>query len=116
MRNSPVSIYRIGDFEFDPALGEIRRGDEVVSLRHKTCQLLSFLIEHQTGPVSKEDLITHIWEGAAVTDATIVGCVQELRKVLGDNAKEPIFIKTIAKRGYWFVASVKEITVQSRHP
>ena len=116
MQNVPVSIYRMNEVEFDPALGEIRRGGEVISLRHKTSQVLAFLIEHRAAPVSKEDLIAHVWEGAAITDATIVGCVQELRKILGDSANEPVYIKTIAKRGYWFVAPVEEIAIDSRHP
>jgi DNA-binding winged helix-turn-helix (wHTH) protein len=105
----------MSEVEFDPVLGEVRRGREAVTLRPKTSQLLAFLIERRANPVSKEDLIAHVWEGAAITDATIVGCVQELRKILGDNAKEPAYIKTIAKRGYWFVGPVQEITIDSRH-
>ena len=114
MKKFPANIYRMKGVEFDPGLGEVRRNGETVSLRHKTSQVLAFLIERRASPVSKEDLIEHVWEGAAVTDATIVGCVQELRKILGDNAKEPVFIKTFAKRGYWFVAPVEEVQIESR--
>jgi hypothetical protein len=77
-------------------------------MRQKAHRMLLCLIENRAAPVSKEALIRIVWEGAAISDDTLVNCVQEIRKALGDDARNPIFIRTMPKAGYWFIAPVEE--------
>jgi TolB-like protein/tetratricopeptide (TPR) repeat protein len=56
--------------------------------------------------VSKADLFAAVWPDVAVTDDALTTCIQELRRVLGDDAKRPQFIETRPRRGYQFVAAV----------
>src|SRR4051812_22657875 len=109
MTNSTRRIYRANGVEIDPDAGRIRRmdGDEVF-LRRKSNLLLACLIERRNAPVTKDELVQSVWAGAAVTDDTLVNCIQEIRKALGDEARSPTFIRTVPKTGYWFVASIEE--------
>src|SRR6185436_18301215 len=56
--------------------------------------------------VSKESLLQTIWGDRFVTDEVITTCIFELRKALGDDARNPRFIQTIPKRGYRLIAPV----------
>lgn len=105
-------LYRSGDTEIDTVRGIIRRNGEETFLRAKTQLLLQCLIDNRDSPpVSKEELLRQVWDSASVSDATIFGCIQELRKALGDDAREPAFIRTMAKKGYWFVAPVEMVQI-----
>ena len=92
-------VYRANGAEIDRDTGRIRREDGVESrLRNKSHRLLLHLIEHRTAPVSKDELVRIVWDGAAVSDDTLVNCVQEIRKALGDDARNPLFIRTIPRQ------------------
>ena len=54
--------------------------------------------------MSKDELFAQVWRGTVVSDDALVTCIQELRKALGDDAKNPRFIETRHRRGYRFVA------------
>ncbi|MGH9723052.1 MAG: winged helix-turn-helix domain-containing protein, partial [Bryobacteraceae bacterium] len=109
MKESRRRVYRANGIEIDADLGQIRKnGGGPTYLRRKAHRLLMCLIEHRSAPVPKEELVRLVWEGAAITDDTLVNCVQEIRKALGDDARSPVFIRTMPKTGYWFIAPVEE--------
>ena len=56
--------------------------------------------------MSKADLFAAVWPDVAVTDDALTTCIQELRRVLSDDAKRPRFIETRHRRGYRFIAAV----------
>ena len=64
------------------------------------------LVSHAGSPVSKGDLFASVWRDVAVTDDALTTCIQELRRVLSDDAKRPQFIETRHRRGYQFIAPV----------
>lgn len=102
-------VYRSLDVEIDPGCASVHRGGRDVELRAKAFLVLLYLVEQRHRVVSKEELFDRVWSGTAVTDAALIGCVQEIRKALGDPAKVPRFIKTLPKLGYRFVAAVEEV-------
>jgi tetratricopeptide (TPR) repeat protein/DNA-binding winged helix-turn-helix (wHTH) protein len=106
-------VYRIGHtFEVRTDLGCLRRIDgEEVSLRPKTFQILVYLVRNRHRLVTKDELTQHIWADTAVTDDAIVQCIVELRKALGDAAREPRYVRTLPKLGYRFLADVEDIPV-----
>ncbi|HEX9801459.1 MAG TPA: winged helix-turn-helix domain-containing protein [Thermoanaerobaculia bacterium] len=59
--------------------------------------------------VSRDELHESVWQDAFVTDDALNRCIQQLRKVLGDDAREPRFIETISKRGYRLIAAVERL-------
>src|SRR5204862_8102726 len=72
--------------------------------------VLKELLAHAGAPVSKEDLFASVWSGTAVSDDALTSCIQELRKALDDDAKQPRFIETRHRRGYRFAASLGDHT------
>src|SRR5215831_4539821 len=86
----------------------IRRGSQEHYLRPKAFQLLLFLMERRNRLVSKEELIEGIWGATAVTDDALVQVIREVRKALGDDPRQPQFIKTFPKMGYRFIGPVEE--------
>ncbi len=72
-------------------------------LRQKTVQVLLYLAQNRDRVVTKEELLGQIWGGAAVTEDSLVQCVTDIRKALGDSARDPRYVRTIPKVGYRFI-------------
>jgi tetratricopeptide (TPR) repeat protein/DNA-binding winged helix-turn-helix (wHTH) protein len=101
-------VYRFEGVEVDASKGSLRLNGEEVNIRQKSLRVLLHLIEQRDRLVTKEELIERAWEGFVVSDDALVQLVKELRERLGDNARQPRFIKTIPKVGYRFIAPVEE--------
>jgi tetratricopeptide (TPR) repeat protein/DNA-binding winged helix-turn-helix (wHTH) protein len=111
--------YRIRDanLEVIPRLSCLRQADGTdVYVRPKTFQTLLFLLEHRDRVVSKDDLARQVWPDVAVTDDTVVQCIVELRKLLGDDAKLARFIRTLPRNGYRFVGEVEVVEPDAAAP
>jgi tetratricopeptide (TPR) repeat protein/DNA-binding winged helix-turn-helix (wHTH) protein len=104
-------IYRFADLEVDAAQGCVKRSQNELHLRQQTFQVLLYLLERHERLVTKEELIAHIWKDTAVTNDALVQCIGEARKALGDDPRNPRFIKTIPKAGYRFISPVQTITL-----
>lgn len=100
-------VYRFADVEVDAARGCVRRGGEELHLRQQTFQVLLYLIERRERLVTKEELFEHIWQGAAVTDNALLQCIFDIRRTLGDDSRQPRFVKTVPKSGYRFIGEVE---------
>ena len=102
------TFYRCLDLEIDPIVPSLTRSGQPVELRAKALTLLLFLFDQRHRIVSKEEIFERVWPNTAVMDATLAGCIQEVRRALGDDAKDPRFIRTVPRLGYRFVAPVDE--------
>lgn len=91
-------------------------GGEEVRLTPKAAGVLKILISNAGSPVSKADLFSTLWPGVAVTDDALTTCIQELRRVLSDDARRPQFIETRHRRGYQFIAPVSREDPQAAVP
>lgn len=74
-------------------------------LEPQSSKLLFFLAQHANQIVSKQQLITHLWENSFVTDDALARCISRLRKSLEDDPKLPRLIETLPKRGYRLIAA-----------
>ncbi|KTF16659.1 hypothetical protein ATS75_04200 [Pseudoalteromonas sp. H105] len=72
-------------------------------------QVLLFLIQKSGQNVTKEQIIAHVWNGSIVNEEILSVAISKIRKSLGDNARQPTFIKTIPNVGYCLVAAVKPL-------
>src|SRR5436309_14380898 len=97
-----------GDFTLDESRRQVVRGDEPLRLSPKAFQLLSILIERSPQAIAKTDLQERLWPETFVTEGNLDGLVAELRQALGDDAKEPRFIRTLYGFGYSFAARTSE--------
>ncbi len=79
-------------------------------------QVLLFLMQHAGEEVSKSQIIEHVWKGSVVAEDILSVAVSKIRKVLGDNARNPTFIKTLPGVGYRLIAQVEVIDGQTQQP
>lgn len=97
---------RIGAWCVERSLNQLRRGAQIVRLEPKAIEVLTYLADRPGEVVSREELMAKVWPGVIVGDDAITHAVIKLRKALGDTAREPAYIETIAKRGYRLIAPV----------
>src|ERR1700730_19176635 len=108
--------YRFGPFLVDRTRYRVVRHDAVLDLTPKLLDLLLHLLDNAGALVTKEQLLDALWPAANVTDNALAQAVSELRQALGDDAGTPRFIKTVARRGYRFIAPVAEIDPAPEQP
>ena len=105
--------YRTQLIQIDAAKSCVRRMGVEHVLRYQTFHVLLYLLKHAGKLVSKDELIAEIWRDATVTDNALTQCIAEIRKALGDDSRNPIYIKTVSKLGYQFIAPVEAVTSDS---
>src|SRR4051812_2820926 len=103
---------RFGDFELDPGSATLFRSGRRVRIQPQPLRVLTILVEHAGEVVSREELHRAVWDQATFVefDQGLNYCVRQIRSALGDDASQPIFIETLKKRGYQFIASVERVT------
>lgn len=106
MERPPPKILRVGDWFVNPLAGEIARGDDRVRLEARTMRLLLCLAETPGEVVSIDTLLSNVWSGVVVTPDSVYQAVAALRRLLGDDAKQPAYIVTVPRLGYRLVAPV----------
>ena len=106
MEVSPGAMLRIGDWCVNPTSGQISRDGETAQLEVRTLRLLLCLAEHSGEVVSIDDLLKQVWSGVAVSPDSVYQAVASLRRQLGDDPKQPIYIATVPRLGYRMVAAV----------
>ena len=101
-------IYRFGLFEADPESGKLLRGGVRVKLQDQPFRVLCLLLERAGEVVPREQLRQALWPADTYVefDGSLNAALKRLRYALGDPAENPVFIETLPKRGYRFVAPV----------
>jgi len=101
-------VLEFGPFRLDAASRSITREGVNVNLTPKVFDTLLYLIEHRGRVLSKEELLTAIWEGRRVEEANLTQNISVLRRALGESADGVKYILTFPGRGYQFQAEVRE--------
>lgn len=95
-----------GRYRFEPATARLWADQREVRLTRKAAGVLGLLVGRAGEPVTKQELFASVWSNTVVSDDALTTCVQELRKALGDDAKQPRYIQTRHRYGYSFVAQL----------
>jgi DNA-binding winged helix-turn-helix (wHTH) protein/TolB-like protein/Flp pilus assembly protein TadD len=101
--------YEFGPFRLDAAEGQLLCAGREIPLTPKAFQLLQALVQNSGHVLDKDALIARVWADSFVEEKNLADNISILRKALGDDPKEPRYIKTVPRRGYRFVAEVREI-------
>src|SRR5215467_7936379 len=106
--NSSSSSIRFGTFELDLQTGELRHAGQKVKLQEQPFQVLATLLEHPGKIVTREELRNKLWPEDTFVDFdhSLNAAIKRLRDALGESADAPVFIETLARRGYRFIAPV----------
>jgi transcriptional activator of cad operon len=105
-------MLRIGDWCANPASGQISRDGESARVEVRTMRVLMCLAEHAGEVVSIDDLLNQVWSDVIVAPDSVYQAVASLRRVLGDDPKQPTYIETVTRLGYRMVAKVSPWTDQ----
>lgn len=102
-------FYDFEDFRLDFEENVLRCNDKPLAITPKAFQLLKILVENHGRIVDKEKLLSELWADCFVEEGNLAYTVRLLRKILNDDAQQPKFIETVPRRGYRFIAAIKEV-------
>ena len=100
-------LYEFGPFRLDPSERQLLRGNDTIPLTAKAFDVLHLLVRNGGRTVTKEEFMAEVWAGTVVEEANLTDNISTLRQTLGDDAREPTYIRTVPKRGYRFAAEVR---------
>jgi DNA-binding winged helix-turn-helix (wHTH) protein/TolB-like protein len=111
-----LNKYRIGDWEVSLTTCTLTQGDNEVKVTPRNMDVLDCLAQSPGNVISHEELLTRFWQGTFPSDHAVHKAIAELRSALGDDAHNPIYIRTIPKRGYSLIAEVIRPQVPATDP
>ncbi len=100
--------FLFGDCALDPARRELCRGGDAVHVEPQVFDLLLHLIRNRDHVVSKDDLLSAVWQGRIVSESTLSNRINAARSAIGDSGERQQFIRTVARRGLRFVGAVTQ--------
>jgi Tol biopolymer transport system component/DNA-binding winged helix-turn-helix (wHTH) protein len=116
MTQQTNGIYEFGSFRLDAQERLLQRDGATISLTPKAFDLLLALVERHGRLVEKEELFQTVWPDTIVEESNLSSNIALIRKALGDGENGQKFIETVPKRGYRFVAEVREAPREANEP
>ncbi len=109
MRSSAITPrYRFSGHTLSPARRTLVRNGRELPLIPRCFDLLVLLIERRNEALTRREILDAVWSDVVVTDGALSQAVRILRRTLGDDPREPTFIRTVQRHGYRFVCDVVE--------
>ena len=105
----PREMYRFGQFELDVDAAELTRQGRKLKLQPQPFKLLVLLARRAGSLVGRDDIRGELWpDGTFVDfDQSVNFAIKQIRDTLGDSAERPLYIETIPRRGYRFIAPIE---------
>jgi DNA-binding winged helix-turn-helix (wHTH) protein len=100
-----VPRYRFAAFVVSPAHRVVRRDGEDVRLIPRYFDLLVLLLSHRHRAVTRQEIFDRVWSDVVVSDGALSQAIRTIRRSLGDDPREPRFVRTVARHGYQFVCA-----------
>src|SRR5438105_244120 len=107
LRGFEVSL-RFEDFSLDLDRRELRRGGKLLGLEPKVFDLLAFLVQNRERVVTRDELITQVWNGRIVSESALATCINASRSAVNDSGEAQRLIKTLPRKGIRFTGEVQE--------
>jgi len=86
---------------------ELRHGSEPIAIEPQVFDLLVYLVQNRDRVVSRDDLFASVWGGRIVSDSTLTSRINAVRKAVGDSGGNQKLIRTIPRKGFRFVSTVR---------
>ena len=108
---APSPLYRFGIYEADETTGELRRQGVRIKLHAQPFQVLCMLLQRPGQLLTREEIARGLWSEGTFVDNEhgVNSAVNRIRDALGDTARNPRFVETLARRGYRFIAPVERV-------
>ncbi|MBV8820405.1 MAG: winged helix-turn-helix domain-containing protein, partial [Acidobacteriaceae bacterium] len=110
-KTSSSKLLRFSVFEVDSHTGELRKSGRKVGMQEQPFRVLVALLERPGEMLSREELRDRLWSADTFVDfdSGLNKAIRKIREVLGDSAESPVFIETLPRRGYRFIAPVETV-------
>lgn len=108
--------YEFDEYKIDARRRILFKNGERVSLSSRIFDLLLVLVQNEGRILEHDELLDKVWEGMFVEQSNLKKSVSALRQILGERPDESLYIKTIPRRGYSFVADVRAIPDNQNEP
>ncbi len=108
--SAPQELFALGDWQVEPTLNQLARDGRVVTVEPLTMDLLLVLAKEPGRVVSTDQIVDEVWAGHNVSDNPVYKHIAKLRRALGDDSRQPVYVETVPKRGYRLIAPVVAVT------
>lgn len=105
--------FKVGNYLVDVKRNQLTSSEQTISIEPKVMDVLHYLALNQGKVVSQQELFEALWPNSLFSSGSILRCIAQLRKALGDDAKKQAVIHTHPKRGYSLQLSVEALTSSS---
>lgn len=95
--------WSFGDFQLDPERFQLSRRGQPVRLEPQVLSLLIHLVQNRDRLVTKDEIVAAVWQGQAVSDASISSRIRSVRQAVGDDGAQQAVIRTVHGRGFRFI-------------
>ena len=111
-------LLRFGVFELNVDTEELSKSGIPVKLPPQPLKLLALLAGHASQVVTRNEIQEQLWVGETFVDFEhgVNKCINQIRTALGDNADNPVYVETLPRRGYRFLAPVVSKTIPAPQP
>lgn len=105
---SSPSVVRFGVFELDVSAARLLKNGRTVRLKPQPFKLLELLVSRAGDVVSREEIREELWGSETFVDFEqgVNSAIKQVREALGEDADRPLYVETVPKRGYRFIAPV----------
>src|SRR5271165_974689 len=112
------SLLRFGVFELNVTTEELRKSGTLVRLAPQPLKLLALLARRSGQVVTREEIQQALWGGETYVDFEqgMNHCIKQIRTALSDSAETPLYVETVPRRGYRFLAPVVTKTIAAPPP
>lgn len=107
--SSTRGAFLLDEWLVEPDLSLLSRDGETVHLEIKIMEVLVYLARHGSGVVTRQQIVEGVWDGCFISDNTLTHAIAELRRALGDSARNPDYIETVHRRGYRLLKQVTDL-------
>ena len=106
-----TQLFRFGLFEFDPESRELRKQGMKIKFQGQPVEILTLLLARPGEVVTREEFQKKLWQAETFVDfeRSLNAAMKRLRAALGESADNPVYVETLARRGYRFVAPVERV-------
>ena len=101
-------LFLFENFTLDCGRRELRRGADLVPVEPKVFDLLAYVVAHRDRVITRDELISAVWDGRIVSESAMATCINAARSALADSGEEQRLIKTLPRKGIRFVGATQE--------
>lgn len=108
--NVEMTAFYLDELLVEPSINRVSRAGKTHKLAPKLMDLLCCFAQHPLKMLSREQLLSIVWDREYVNDEVLSRSIGQLRQIIGDDARQPVYIETIPRKGYRLIVNPESVT------